>query len=260
MKAIDLKNHIVKVGTWVNWENTVDRFIMGDPETEVKGIAVAWQSRTAALKKAVELGCNLFVTHESTFYRHWDNDKHILSLPHVVEKRKFIEDHGLVILRIHDMWDQMPKVGIVDSWAAHLGLANKLKSDTFHAVYTSPKSTLIELAKHVAAATSYLGQECVEMIGDPKAKVSKVGIGCGAITNHETMVSLGADALITADDGTEYVGHVAWEMDRGIPMIIVNHPTAEEPGVKNLADYISKHFPEVKTHFIPQGCMYRLVP
>ena len=259
MKAIDLKKHMEHVGAWVDWQNTVDRFIIGDPETEVKGIAVGWQSRTEALREAIKLGCNLFVTHEPTFYEHLDKNRNKFNLPQIEKKQKFIEDNGLVILRCHDVWDQMPKVGIVDSWGKHLGFDEKLNSERFHSVYTSPKSTLGALAKYVAAMTSYLRQDFVEMVGDPDTKVSKVAIGCGAITHYYTMRELGADVIIGTDDGMRYWYCGAWALERGFPLVIVNHATAEEPGLKNLAGYIGEQFPEVKVNFIPQGCMFKTI-
>ena len=259
MKAVDLQRNMREIGTWVDWDNTVDRFVVGDPETEVKGIAVAWRAGTDALREAVDKGCNLFVCHENVFYRHWDNDETILKQPHVVLKRQFIEDHGIVIFRCHDTWDRMPEIGIVDSWAAYLGLKQKVNSDTFHAVYLSPRPTLIELAQQVARAVPHLDVRSVHILGDPNAKVSRVGIGCGAITKKETMVTLGADALIVTDDGIEYLGDGGWALDSGTSMIVVNHATSEEPGVRNLAKYIEEKFPEVKTVYLPQGCMYRAV-
>ena len=259
MKAADLHEHMNTIGTWVDWNNTVDRFIIGDPETVVKGIAVAWQSRIAALEEAVKIGCNLFVTHEPTFYNHRDNNEAVFDEPFAAHKREFIRDSGLVIYRCHDVWDQMPKIGIVDSWAEHLGLTEKLNSDRFHAVYRSPKPTLVELARHVASATACLKQDHVEMVGDPSTKVSKVAIGCGAITDYRAMVGLGADVVIGTDDGMSYWGPGSWAIDRGLPLIVVNHAVAEEPGLKNLAKHIGQEFPDVKTVHIPQGGMYSMV-
>ncbi len=259
MKAIDIKNHMQTIGTWVNWDKTCDRFITGDPETEVRGIAVAWQARTSALKQAVEMGCNLFITHEPVFYNHMDDDERLFAQPHCKEKGLYIEQNRLVIFRCHDVWDQMPVVGIVDRWGAQLGLSEKLNSDRFHSVYQSPVATLGELAKHVAEHTREIGQNAVQMVGEPDAPVNRVAIGCGAITRYETMTSLGADAIIGTDDGMNYWADGAWCLDRGIPLVIVNHCTAEEPGMKSLAQYVSEQFPGVPTHFIPQGCMYRTV-
>jgi len=48
-------------------------------------------------------------------------------------------------------------------------------------------------------------------------------------------------------------------MDAGLPVIIVNHATSEEPGMMRLAKTIRAQFPFVAVHFIPRGCVYRLV-
>lgn len=256
MIAYDIKEHMMRVAAWVDWPNSCDRFIIGSLDAEVTGIAVAWQARTAALEEAAEAGCNLFITHEPVFYRHMDDDENVFDQPHAREKREFIERNGVVIFRCHDVWDRMPGVGIVDSWAAHLGLTEKLNSNEFHAVYPSPASTLRELARCVASRTADLGQDCVEMLGDGAAPVTKVAIGCGAITHYEAMVELGADAIIGTDDGMSYWSGGSWALDAGIPLVIVNHATAEEPGMKNLAKYIGQQFPGTPVLFIPQGCMF----
>jgi len=41
MKAKELYEHFKSVGRWVNWERTVDRFLAGNPDVEVEGIAVS---------------------------------------------------------------------------------------------------------------------------------------------------------------------------------------------------------------------------
>ncbi len=258
MRAIDLRNHMQQIGTCVNWENTADHFIAGDPETEVKKVAVAWQSRTAALREAVEMGCQLFVTHEQTFYHEAQVKRKDEDQPCLVEKRKLIEDSGLVILRCHDTWDRMPEVGIVDSWAAHLGLENRIAAGDFESGYPAPVPTLAQLAEYVAAKTAELGQDSVEMLGDPDEKISKVAIGCGAGTNYEKMVELGADVIIGSDDGMHYWMNGSWALDSDLPLVLVNHCTSEEPGMKNLAEYIRKQF-GVETVHLFQGSMYRVM-
>ncbi len=260
MIANDLKEHMMRVGTWVDWNNTCDRFIIGSPDTEVTGIAVGWQARTDALKQAVEKGCNLFVTHEPVFYYHMDDNDSVFAQPHVREKRDFIEQHGIVIFRCHDVWDRMPIIGIVDSWASHLGLCDKINSNEFHSVYESPGSTLRELGQYVAERTADLRQNSVEIVGDPDAPVTKVAIGCGAITHYQTMVELGADAIIGTDDGMNYWSGGAWCLDAGVSLVLVNHATAEEPGMINLTWYMGQQFPDVPIVHIPQGCMFTTVP
>jgi len=75
LTAGDVHNYLKSLDDgWVDWSKSVDTFKAGSPATEVKGIGVAWMSYTHALKKALELGCNLFVTHEPTYFNHRDND------------------------------------------------------------------------------------------------------------------------------------------------------------------------------------------
>jgi len=100
-------------GGWVNWGNTVDTFKSGDPTTEVRGVAVGWMGYTWALQRALELDCNMFITHEPTYYNH--HNQNIFRYQGVAAKRK------LIILRCHDLWDQVPGIGIPDSWATQLG-------------------------------------------------------------------------------------------------------------------------------------------
>ena len=259
MKAVDLDKHMRQVGTWVNWESTTDHFLLGDPETEVKGAAVVWQGRTSALQEAVEMGCNLIITHEQVFYPESHVSREGETQPYETEKRKLVEERGLVVYRCHDVWDQMPEVGIVDSWGAHLALGKAIAHGNVEAVYASPKPTLLELAKYVAGKTKDLRQDSVEMVGDAQAKVSKVAIGCGAGVNMHKMVDeLGADVVIGTDDGMSYWAQGSWALDRGIPLVVVNHCVSEEPGMKNLAKYIGEKF-GIKSVHIPQGSLYTTV-
>jgi len=48
MRALDLAAHMRQVGTWVDWERTVDTFKAGDPQAEVRGIAVSWARPSGA--------------------------------------------------------------------------------------------------------------------------------------------------------------------------------------------------------------------
>ena len=80
-------------------------------------------------------------------------------------------------------------------------------------------------------------------------------MGTGAITNFRAMFSLEADVLVLTDDGTRLWEFAVWSEDTGVPLILVNHATAEEPGMRNLAAYIEETF-RVPVHFIQQGCLY----
>jgi len=60
VKALEVEAYLQSLnGGWVDYSQSVDTWKAGDPEAEVKGIAVAWMSYRWALEKAAEMGCNL---------------------------------------------------------------------------------------------------------------------------------------------------------------------------------------------------------
>src|SRR5690242_15114277 len=136
MNARDLLAYLRRLnGGWMNLDDTVDTFKSGNPDAEVRGIAVGWMSYTWALQRAIELGCNVYVTHEPTYYDHRDSSEQMFALPAVREKRRFIEQSGLVVLRCHDLWDQYPGIGIPDSWGGWLGLGQPVGGEGYYRVY-----------------------------------------------------------------------------------------------------------------------------
>ncbi len=266
MRAQDLQAHLRSLnGGWVDPEHTVDTFKSGDPEVEITGIAVSWMSTRRALERALKMACNVFVTHEPTYYNHHDDpESPVFELEGAREKRAFVEESGLTILRCHDLWDQMPDIGIPDAWGLALGLENPVGGEGYFRIYDVSGQTAGEVAREVATRTKILRQEGVQLIGDPRVPVSRVAIGTGAITPlFETIQTYaedpGLDLAICTDDGFTYWQHGAYALDVGLPVIIVNHATSEEPGMRALAMHLHAQFPDVPVRFIPRGCMYSMV-
>lgn len=260
LRARDVKDYLWSLGNWVDFSKTVDTFKAGDPDTVVKGMAVAWMSYTWALKRALELGANLFITHEPTYYDHWDRTTDALQLDKARAKREFIEKSGLVILRCHDMWDQYPKLGIPDAWAQALGFANPVAGSGYFRVFDVSGRTALEVARQVAARTKVFGQEAVQLIGPANAAVHRIAIGCGAITPFVRFLrEFKADLAVCTDDGFTYWRDGALAIDSDLPVIIVNHPVAEETGMQLLAEHLKQKFLQVPVHSIPERCMYRIV-
>src|SRR5665648_61506 len=61
-------------GLYTVREPSVDRIIIGNPETKIKKVGTAWTPYLKTLKNAVSQGINVLVVHEPTFYTHWDLD------------------------------------------------------------------------------------------------------------------------------------------------------------------------------------------
>ena len=254
MKASAVRRHMMEIGEWVNWEKTCDQFLHGDPEVEVKGIAVCWCCSLPRLRDAEKRGCNLFVTHEPLYsYLEPQENAH----PAEEAKSRFLRESAMTILRCHDTWDVMPEIGIVDSWSRFLGYAGApaaaIKYYSAHDL--PPQTTALSVALNTLERVRELGQQSVHFIGDSNRPVSRIALGTGAITNFRLMAALGADILILTDDGTRLWESGHWSHDTGIPLIVVNHATAEEPGMMDMARYFSNQF-GMKVEHIPQGCLY----
>src|SRR4029077_5035660 len=90
----------------IPWQQeTVDTFKAGNPDSEVKGIAVTMMATLDVLQRAAAAGQNLLITHEPTFFTHLDKPDDLEQKdndPVLAAKRAFIAEHGLVIWRFHD--------------------------------------------------------------------------------------------------------------------------------------------------------------
>lgn len=260
MKAQDIQDYLrALAGEWQYPADTVDTFKAGDPNADVRGIAVGWMSYTWALRRALALDCNVFITHEPTYYSHWDNDEDILRLAPVKAKKRFIEEKGLVIIRCHDLWDQMKVLGIPDSWGQLLALGKAIDGDTYIRVYDTGGRRAGDLARHVARCTAAYGQPGVQLIGSEDKITHRVSIGTGAITPYLHCVKrFGIDLAICTDDGIDYWRDGGFAIDMDIPIIVVNHMVSEEIGVQRLTETLRRRFPAVPVCHIAQRCMYRL--
>lgn len=257
MTARDLHNYLRSDCPWVNAEHTVDTFKWGAPETDVAGIAVSWMSRLSTLKAAHKEGLNVFVTHEPTFWDHTERPIQGTGEDRVL-KEQWLEEHGMVVIRCHDMLDQMPGFGIQDAWARWLGWEGRPfeQMDPFRRVYEVDAAPLRPFAEQLAGTLAPLGQHWVEYLGAADAPISKVGIGTGAIVGGvEALVEYrkrGADAVLL----TEHTRwrELAWAEDVGLSLLLIAHSVSESPAMMALAEHLQARYPDVLVKYVPAEC------
>ena len=263
MIARDLDAHFRAVGTWVSWEKTTDVFKAGDPDREVKRIAVAWKANWPAMKEAHARGAELFVSHESIAVEALNGDpdpEAKFALPAEQPKFHWLGESGLVGYRCHDFWDNYPEEGIRWNWQRMLQLGADVVGDAYpYLVTQTTPRTLEALARHVLEIVRPLGQNGVNVIGDPRQEVSRIATGTGVSTDALKMMELGADVGILTDDYYLHVrmGELAREL--GFTAIVVNHGVAEERGIEALAAYIARQFPAADVFHLPQRCPYQVL-
>lgn len=249
MKANDIREHFREVGHWVDWDNTCDQFLHGDPNIEVKGIATAWIPTNKCLKKASDKGLNLFITHEPAFYHGYRGTATGKQL--VQKKKNLLDELGITLLRCHDTWDRMPEVGIPDAWATLLGFETEERPvESYYKICLLGNMSLEEAAFRVLEKVHSLGQYAVHMFGDEQKEVHRMAIGTGAITNLPEMYELNADVILATDDGMNFWDGGLWAKDLDLPLLIVNHCTAEKPGMQAMAKYLGGKFPDVPIEYL----------
>ena len=166
MRASEIYDHLKEQGTWVNWNATVDKFLFGEPETDVKGIAVAWMPTFPNLRKALELGCNLFITHEPLYsavanqYGVYASHGILLDEDDVwVKKGEWLEENEMVVLRCHDVWDDFPEIGIHGAWAKFLGFTGEpVEQVKFYEVHEVEPRPFEQVVDQILEHTRIIGQ------------------------------------------------------------------------------------------------------
>jgi putative NIF3 family GTP cyclohydrolase 1 type 2 len=238
----------------------VDRLIHGNADASVHGIAVMWMPYRSALERAHAAGCDLAVVHEPTFYDHHDRDPFWLERTPARNKRAYLDDRGISVVRCHDLLDRVPRWGVPDSWGAFLGLPPGAPAGPFLRVHDVAPTTALGFATSVADAVAVLGQQAVQLLGPPDAPVRRVMVGTGAITPvRDALVDLQVDLAVCTDDGIHYWRDGTLAIDAGLPLVVVNHAVSEEAAMRQLAAVLGGAFPDLPVHHLPQACMYRLV-
>lgn len=273
MKVRDIRLHLLSLTPWVDPEKTVDRVIVGNPEKEVTSCLVTWIASLEACQEAVRRRAGLLITHEPTFYSHGDRpEEH--NATSAAQKKRFIEDAGLAVMRVHDVWDSVPGLGVPWAWARFLGFTTTPAATFLSQPPPEPGPGGIpwppymhrydiapiaagELARKLAARTALLGEPVLQLIGDGSKPVSRIGVGTGYACQPHQFMSIGCDCSVVCDDGTTFWRHLQLAADCGHPVIRVNHGTSEEPAMATLAEYINRSLPGVRAEHLPHRAIYR---
>jgi putative NIF3 family GTP cyclohydrolase 1 type 2 len=254
-------------------EPSVDKIIVGNPDTVISKIGTAWMPYWHTLKEARSKGVNTLVVHEPTFYTHRDLEETNLFYQRspsstkelyevqVAAKKKWIEENDMVVIRCHDVLDKIKGYGIPYAFGRALGFLDSdiIRSRTFYNVYEIEAKPAIDVARYIAKKLSSVGQPGVAFYGDENFLVKSVGLGTGCICNPVEFMDLEMDLAIAIDDSVNTWSQTTFAEDTGRPLIVVNHGTTEEFGMKELSDQLNKALSNQETVHFDQGCTYRWI-
>ncbi len=254
-------------------EPSVDRIVIGDPESEVAHIGTAWLPYWDTCRQAVRDGVNLLIVHEPTFYTHWDLDEKSADLfaasadgrkaylKAVQEKKDWILANKLVVIRCHDVLDKIGGFGIPYAFGRLLGFRSDdiVRSRPYYNVYRTEPKPAIEVAQAIARRLAEVRQPGVAFYGDKNRLVDSVGVGTGCFSDPIEFMDLAPGLFIAIDDIVRTWTQTVFARDTGYPLVVVNHGTTEEAGVRGLSEHLGKTYPERKVIHYAQGCGYEWV-
>jgi putative NIF3 family GTP cyclohydrolase 1 type 2 len=235
-------------------QDTVDTIKAGDPSWQVTGIVTTFLASQAVLEKAVNLGANLIITHEPTYYNHLDETDWLADEPIFQEKRSYIERHKLVIWRFHDNLHQYQPdptfVGITQA------LGWESFADQEQMLLNLPARSLSDLALEIK---DRLGIGTLRMVGDPNMICQRAAILVGAWGGRNHMNfwrQSGVDVLIVGEidewETSEYTRDAIFQ-GRNRGLIIIGHANSEEPGMEWLVDWLRALLPDIQIRHVPVG-------
>jgi putative NIF3 family GTP cyclohydrolase 1 type 2 len=238
--------------------DTVDTIKVGDPSTPVTGITTTFLDTMDVLREAVRRGDNLIITHEPTFYNHRDDRTLFTDDPVYKEKLAFIEQHHLVVFRLHDEIhaDETDHIltGVYEAlgWQTYPHPPGRLGQY----FVTIPQTTLEGLAKTLQTR---LHAQTMRVEGDPGLTISHVAMLPGAAGLDKQVLALrqpGVELLIAGEasewETVEYVRD-AVAQGRHMGMILLGHEVSEEPGMEQCAKELRELFPAMRVDHIAAG-------
>jgi putative NIF3 family GTP cyclohydrolase 1 type 2 len=232
---------------------TVDTVKAGDPSTIVTGIATTFLDTMDVLREAAKRNENLVITHEPTFYNHLDDTSFFQDDPVYKEKLAFIEQHHMVVFRLHDEIHMARPDPIGMSLVEDLGYTKNLDNPKDPSRVTIPAISLRDLAQQIQAR---LHTRTMRIVGDPNLSVTHIALRPGASGLERQVTALRQDKvdLLIAGEASEWetveYTRDAAAQGRSKALILIGHEPSEEPGMEQAAKDIKSIFPALKVDHI----------
>lgn len=233
--------------------DTVDTLKAGDPSQKLTGVVVTFMATCEVIEKAVQLGANLIIAHEPTFYNHQDTTDWLNQHPSYIAKRQLIERSGVVIWRFHDYLHSLPPDSTFMGLVQALGWETPVTLESPYLSSIKPM-TLRELGQQVKER---LGLRTIRVVGDLDQRCENVCILPGFPPAEMQIGFLGhpdADVLITGEihewEVSEYVRDAVYQ---GYPkgLIVTGHAASEEPGMQWIIPWLQERLPKIMIQFVP---------
>ena len=261
-----------------------DGYKCGDPMAECTGVVSALVPTVEVIRKAIDLGANLIITHEPIFYNTPDEPRWPCAFPNQIaqEKLQLLEEHGITVWRDHDHIHMHQPDGIFTGVLKYLGWEDYYDPTQTEVPFfypcRMPETTVGELRNYLIEK---LGMNGLRYIGNPNDIVTNVAL-CAHLYPGGFSTDTEKDGYYT-DYATLLIGQM--EKNDGIQVLIpgevidwdvlsyirdavalgktracmnIGHFNLEELGMRYTADWLKELLgDQVPVTYVPTGDIYR---
>ena len=239
------------------YPNPCDTVKFGDPNKEITGIVTTMWATPNVIRRASELGANLIITHEPTFYT--DEDK-----PHdnPVERAKFelIKSTGVVIYRYHTIMHMMKPDLIPTGAFYYLGLKGELTSTEYFASSIFTLDEPMSANELAALFKEKIGVKHIRIAGNGDFKGRRIGACFGMPAGVGEILADERTDFVMVGETTEFrfseFARDAAELGINKAMIVLGHEGSERSGMRYLAKLLSEKHPELQIDYVECGEVY----
>lgn len=239
MKAFELTNSLCEKDC-LTAEGTADTFKIGDPSVELTRVGTCFIATPDVIRNAAAWGAELLITHEPTFYQHWDE---MPDYELARAKRALIEETGLTLFRYHDH--------------SHVGVPGRdLFSDGFveamgwKGTFTDPLTFILDEAQSAREMVRDMEEKLdvhhLRVAGDVDFSAKKIALLLGArggewnaFLNSDCDIAIGGEVCEWAI--CEAVRDGA-QMGIRKAAIVMGHAASERDGMKYITKLLRERY------------------
>lgn len=264
--------------------NGCDDWKAGDRDSECTGVVTALSPTVDVIKKAAELGANLIIVHEPTFYTSLDEPGWFEDFPNTVyeEKQKLLDKYGISVWRDHDHMHAHQPDGIFTGVLKYMGWDKDVTVEASaagfaHFLVKIPETTVGGLCQKIIDT---IGLNGLRYIGDPDAKVSSLALvghlypmPTGKTRSDGKPLEYGVQVIDTLERKADVLlpGEIidwtvlsyvrdAVQLGKAKAVINMGHFNWEELGMKYAQEWISSLVDgTVPVTYVPSGDMWRFI-
>lgn len=250
MKAHELMEKLYSLSVR-KFDNTCDVLKAGDPDRELKKVAVCCITTVDVIKKAHEWGADLIITHEPIFYDHVEKK---LENDIVTDlKTKLIEDTGMTIYRFHDFCHGAEPDMIAAGVIKYLGIEGKYETGGSFGVNNFTLKNPMSAREIALMFEKNLGVKHVRICGSTDKPCTKIKTCFGTPGGvFEALRSADTEIVLTGEACEWMLGEYARDADMlGLTksLLIIGHMGSERDGMRYCADYLKENFTEFEVKY-----------